>query len=193
MISELDKTIKQLLIKKADKDSKLAQAAISFEIPDNKWRKDLNKLTVNCYLYDIHENRELRTCETSHKQNKQEYSVSRIQPPVRIDCVYCITAWSPAQNESALEEHELLSQVLRVLLKNRTIDKKLLQGSLVDQVPPYPTVIALPDGIKNQPQFWGALDQQLKPSLNYCVTLAMFLDDTDQSYAIKHMRIYAQQ
>ena len=41
-------------------------------------------------------------------------------------------------------------------------------------------MIAAPDGVKNQPEFWGALDQQLKPSLNYVVTLAMILDEAPQ-------------
>ena len=38
-------------------------------------------------------------------------------------------------------------------------------------------MIALPEGVKNQPQFWEALDQQLKPSLSYVVTLAVMLDE----------------
>ena len=42
-----------------------------------------------------------------------------------------------------------------------TIPEDVLQGSLKSQIPPYPTVIAAPDGVKNQPEFWAALDQQL--------------------------------
>ncbi len=104
-------------------------------------------------------------------------TVARIAPPVRIDCAYCITAWSPATTDAVLEEHDLLSQVLLVLLRNPTIPPAALVGSLVGQIPPYPTVIASVDGIvKNHPQFWTALDQKLKPSLNYIVTLAMLLD-----------------
>ena len=71
----------------------------------------------------------------------------------------------------------MLGQVLRILLRNPTLPPGVLQGSLATQIPPYPTVIAAADGIRSQPDFWGALDQQLKPSLNYVVTLAMMLDD----------------
>lgn len=175
MIRDLDATIQALLEQGADPGSELAQAEISFDIPDADWRSGLETLTVNCYLYDVRENREMRTNEPLVQRNGS--LAGRRRPPVRIDCSYCITAWSPATSESTLDEHRLLSQILLVLLRNPTIPSDVLQGSLVDQIPPYPSVIASPDGVKDQPDFWGALDQQLKPSLNYVVTLAMLLDE----------------
>ena len=175
MIRDLDDTIEQLLKTRAPTGSELAGATINFDIPDSKWRNTLNKLTVNCYLYDIQENQELRTTEPFVQRNGNQ--AIRRPAPARINCAYCITAWSPAQDEAVLEEHRLLSQVLTVLLKNQTIPAEILQGSLADQIPPYPTVVAAPNGVKNQPEFWGALDQQLKPSLNYVVTLAFMLDE----------------
>jgi hypothetical protein len=177
MIRDLDDTIQELLETRAPPGSELAGADISFDLPDADWRAGVNTLTVNCYLYDIRENRELRTTEPLLQRSPDGTRATRRQAPARIDCAYCITAWSPATDESVLEEHRLLSQVLKVLLQNPTIPADALQGGLVDQIPPYPTVIASPDGVKNQPEFWGALDQQLKPSLNYVVTLAMILDE----------------
>ena len=176
MIRDLDDTIRALLQQGAELGSELALADIGFDLPDADWRGGVDVLTVNCYLYDIRENRELRTNERLLQRSPDGTRAVRRQAPARIDCAYCITAWSPATAESVLEEHRLLSQVLMVLLQNPTIPAGVLQGSLVDQIPPYPTVIASPDGVKNQPQFWRALDQQLKPSLNYVVTLAMILD-----------------
>lgn len=178
MIRDLDDTIEQLFITRAPAGSELAGADISFELPDADWRGGLDTLTVNCYLYDIRENFELRTVEPPVQRSADGTRAIRRRVPVRIDCAYCITAWSPATNESVLEEHRLLGQILRVLLLHPTIPADVLQGSLVDQIPPYPTIIAAPDGVKNQPEFWGALDQQLKPSLNYVLTLAVSLDET---------------
>lgn len=178
MIRDLDDTIQQLLQTRAPAGSELAGAEISFDLPDADWRGGLDALTVNCYLYDIRENLNLRTYEPAVQRSADGTRAIRRRAPVRIDCAYCITAWSPATDESILEEHRLLGQVLRVLLLNPTIPIDVLQGSLVDQIPPYPTVIALPDGVKNQPEFWGALDQQLKPSLNYIITLALSLDES---------------
>ncbi len=178
MIRDLDDTIQILLKDKAPAGSEeLAQADISFDIPDADWRAGLAKLTVNCYLYDVRENQELRTNEPLLQRSPDGTRAARRRAPVRIDCAYCITAWSAADSDSVLEEHRLLSQVLEVLLKHPTIPPEVLQGSLVDQIPPYPTVITAPDGVKNQPEFWGALDQQLKPSLNYVITLAVMLDE----------------
>jgi hypothetical protein len=177
MIRDLDDTIRELLETRAPAGSELAGATISFDLPDADWRAGLDQLTVNCYLYDIRENREMRTNELLLHRSGDGTRAVRRRPPARLDCAYCITAWSPATDESVLEEHRLLSQVVTVLLRNPTIPADVLQGSLVDQIPPYPTVIASPDGVKNQPEFWGALDQQLKPSLNYIVTLAVMLDD----------------
>lgn len=177
MIRDLDDTIEQLLIQNAPPGSELAGADISFDLPDAEWRSALDTLTVNCYLYDIRENLGLRTREPVLQRSPDGTRGIRRPAPVRIDCAYCITAWSRAIDESVLEEHRLLSQVLMVLLRNPTIPLSALQGSLANQVPPYPTVIASPEGVKNQPEFWGALDQQLKPSLSYVITLAVMLDD----------------
>ena len=184
MIRDLDETIEQLLITRAPTGSELAGADISFDLPDADWRAGLETLTVNCYLYDIRENVELRTVEPPVQRSADGSRAVRRQPPVRIDCAYCITAWSPATDESVLEEHRLLGQVLRVLLRHRTVPADVLQGSLTDQIPPYPTLIASPDGVKNPPEFWGALDQQLKPSLNYVLTLAVSLDEAPAEAAM---------
>lgn len=175
MIKDLDATLLHLLEANASPGSILAGASINFDLPDADWRATLSGPTVNCYLYDVHENLELRTNQPLVARSGQ--SAMRVAAPIRIDCAYCITAWSTAASDAVLDEHELLSQVLLALLRNPTIPASMLQGALVGQIPPYPTVIASLDGIvKNHPQFWTALDQKLKPSLNYVVTLAMLLE-----------------
>ena len=176
MIRDLDATIDALLEKGADPGSELAVADISFDLPDSAWRGSLETLTVNCYLYQIRENRELRTTEPLVQRSPDGSRVIRRPPPARLECAYCITAWSTAAEDAVLEEHRLLSQVLMVLLRNPTIPSEALRGSLGEQLPPYPTVIASDEGVGSQPDFWGALDQQLRPSLNYAVTLAAMLD-----------------
>jgi hypothetical protein len=177
VIRDLDQTVRELLETRAPAGSELAGADVVFDLPDANWRAGLGGLTVDCYLYDLRENAELRTEEPLLQRSTDGTRAARLRPPARIDCSYCITAWSTATDEPVLEEHRLLSQIVRILLANPTIPADVLQGSLATQIPPYPTVIAAADGIRNQPDFWGALDQQLKPSLNYVVTLAMLLDD----------------
>lgn len=176
MIRDLDDTLAAMLKNRAPAGSELAGAEIKFDLPDSKWRQKLNKLTVNCYLYDVRENTELRTVEPLLRRSADGLRASRLRPPVRVDCGYSITAWSVANTDPVLEEHRVLSQALLVLLQHRRIPQADLQGSMVNQPPPYPTVIAAPDASKNMPDFWKALDQELRPSLNYVVTLGMWLD-----------------
>jgi hypothetical protein len=180
MIQDLDKTIAKLLKDQAPEESHLKKAIISFDIPDAEWRAGIIELTVNCYLYDIRQNLEMRTNELYIQRNPDKTQATWRKAPVRIDCAYCITAWSSAEDESVLEEHRLLSQVMLVLLRNPTLPDSVLEGSLKNQIPPYPTVIVSQDGTKNQPEFWRALDQQLKPSLNYIITLALLLDEAPE-------------
>lgn len=177
MIRDLDLTIQELLETRAPVGSELAGADVVFDLPDADWRAGLGQLTVDCYLYDLRENAELRTQEPLLQRSADGSRAGRLRPPARVDCSYCITAWSTATDDPVLEEHRVLSQVLRIILANASIPADVLQGSLATQIPPYPTIIAAADGIRTQPDFWGALDQQLKPSLNYVVTLAMMLDD----------------
>ena len=183
MIQDLDATIERLLSDRAPPGSELAGADISFEIPDEEWRSSLSSLTVNCYLYDIQENLDLRTYEPMIQRSNDGTAAIHRLAPRRINCAYCITAWSAATTDPVLEEHRLLGQILQVLLRNPTIPDGLLQGGLVGQIPPYPTVIAATDGMKNNPEFWNALDQQLKPSLSYVITLAMLMDDEPDALA----------
>lgn len=179
MIQDLDMTLKKMIENAAVTGSELAAAEISFELPDSTWRTNLSVLTLNVYLYSVAENTELRKPEPMIVRNTDGSRVKRIRPPIRIDCGYCITAWSTATTDAVLEEHRLLGQALEVLMRNRTIPSGALQGSLSTQLPPYPTVIASAVGPKTDPDFWGALDQQLKPSLNYVVTLGLLLDDPE--------------
>src|SRR5690606_38243794 len=96
MIRDLDATIQTLLETLAPPGSELADADISFDLPDAEWRGSLANLTVNCYLYDVRENLELRTNERLIQRSELGVPMALRRPPVRIDCTYCITAWSPA-------------------------------------------------------------------------------------------------
>ena len=196
MIRDLDETISTMLKTGATPGSSLAGATISFDLPDATWRGGLVGLTINCYLYDICENLEMRTYEPLVSVTAGGGSALHVDPPIRINCSYCVTAWSTAATDPVLDEHDLLSQALIVLLRNQPLPENLLQGALAGQIPPYPLVIASQDGVgKHHPQFWTALDQKLKPSLNYVLTLAMPIDpaQTPAPTAFKTVSLTASQ
>jgi hypothetical protein len=173
MISVLDEAIKQLLIKKGAIDP--AEVDISFETPNREWSASISKPTVNVYLYDMRENHELRSTDWVVEKD-QNGMATRKKTPNRIDLSYLVTVWT----NDIEDEHRLLWQVLLTLFRHTALPEELLSGQLVGQKYPIKTTTAQPDGLfKNPTDFWGALDNQLKPSINYVVTLPL---DTETAF-----------
>jgi len=174
MISDVDKSLKKLL--ELELGAPLS-FDISFAAPDKEFAPISNSQhTLNCYLYDISENRELRTNEPQLEQYV-DGTYMRVPAVARVKLSYCITAWSPAAVtpavDPAMDEHSLLSQVLKILLKYPELPNAALQGSLLTQTGPLPTSVILPNGIKNPGDFWNAIGGQLRPALDYSVTISL--------------------
>jgi hypothetical protein len=190
MISDLDRTIEQLL--KLDFGSPLP-FDLSFTIPDKNFSPVTNtKNTLNCYLYDIRDDRELRSVAPILTRNS-DGTVTKDYPPARIKLTYCITAWSPAQLtpgvEPAIDEHTLLGQVLMTLLRYPTLPPGVLVGALVGQNPPLPSLTALQDNSKVGGDFWTAIGGQMRPSLDYSVTISMAYQPVSSSPMVTLARL----
>lgn len=169
MINDVDETIKQLLITGVPIDP--AEVDISFDMPDREWSASIAKPTINLYLYDIHENRELRG--NHWPETRSNGFATRTKPPKRVDLSYLITVWT---NDTA-DQHRLLGYLLATLFRYREIPNELLQGTLQQVEYPLLTFTAQEDGIlRNAADFWGALDNQLKPSIRYVITIPVEID-----------------
>jgi hypothetical protein len=170
MLSDLDETLKQLLIQKVPIES--AKVNISFDIPNREWAASQSKPTVNVYLYDIRENHELRSYDWTVERN-QNRTATRKKAPTRIDLAYTLSIWT----KDVADEHRLLGHILVALMRCPVVPEDLLQGALKGLEYPVHASTAQPDGLFKSPaDFWTALDNQLKPSLNYVVTLPVDLD-----------------
>jgi hypothetical protein len=174
VISDLDKTLKQMF--QVEFGTSLP-FDLSFALPDKSFTPvTKTHTTLNCYLYEINEDRELRGVAPLLQRNSNG-SIDKEPPPARIKLSYCITAWSPAQptpdGEPQLDEHTLLSQVLEVLLKYPVLPAGILQGTLADQDPLPSTTVVLPDTSKSTSDFWSAIGGQLRPSIDYKVTVSL--------------------
>jgi hypothetical protein len=167
MFSDLDDSIKQILIKEGQIDS--SEIDISFEIPNREWSAGIAKPTLNCYLFDIRENRELRQSGMQTERNGQAGAASKRRPPLRLDLAYLITAWTRAVED----EHRLLWHALRTLMRFSTLPPSMLQGELRGHELPIYTRLAQEGVLKSPGEFWTALENHLKPSLNYVVTMAV--------------------
>ena len=169
MISDLDDTLAALLKRELPKRL-AAQVEFSFAAPDDQFAKSQKLPAIDLFLYDVRENLELRSNET-YVGKRVDGTGVRTQAPVRVDASYLITAWP---SESAPEdEHRLLGEVMKALLRHRTIPEEVLRGSLVGQELPLPVSSLQPGRLQSVGEFWQALGGKPKAALNYTVTLSV--------------------
>src|SRR5205814_728649 len=85
--------------------------------------------TVNCFLYDVRENLEMRATDFEHMRNNSNGTSTSRRLPARIDATYQITIWARAPED----EHHLLWRVLAVLFRTPEIPDDMLVGGLKSQ------------------------------------------------------------
>jgi hypothetical protein len=179
MISDLDEAIKKLLITKGEMVP--SQVDIKFETPDREWSASISKPTVNIYLYDIRENHHLRGTEWGITKSDDGKTI-RKKNPSRVDVSYLITVWA----NDALDEHRILWRVMSTLFGYPELPEDVLSGGLTKYNYPIKTTTIQPDGLFSNPaDFWSALDNKIKASINYVVTLPL---DTEISFTAPMVR-----
>jgi hypothetical protein len=167
MISELDETIRQILLKEGGFD--VADVDVSFDLPNREWSGGISKPTLNCYLFDIHERRQLRE-EGWEIEQYATTGAARRRPPLFFEMTYLLTAWTRAVED----EHRLIWHVLRTMLRFPILPAAHLQGMLSEYPWPVRTSIAQTEGVLKSPgEFWSALENHIKPSLSFVVTVAV--------------------
>jgi hypothetical protein len=159
---------------------------IGFGPPDGDWRTQVDDLSprrsLNVYLVDVRENRRLRSNERT--RTVTDGVISDEPAPVRADCHYLVTAWSPAAESAGRtqDEHELLGEVLAVLTAAEPLVPRRVfaPAGLPSTFPAYladatlPLVVAPPEGFARLPEFWGTMAGQLhpwKPAVQAIVTV----------------------
>jgi hypothetical protein len=178
MIDDLDKTLEVLLQRELPPElvspAATTPVTISFAAPDDQFPPTTVALpAIDLFLYDVRENRELRSNEPLIERRSDGIATKRV-PPARVDCSYLITAWaSEGSNTRAQDEHRLLGEVMKVLLRHPTIPAAILQGSLQGQAPPLPSSVLQPGRLQSVAEFWQALGGKPKAALNYTVTVGV--------------------
>jgi hypothetical protein len=168
MINDLDESIRKLILSKSGLTE--ASVTLSFDQPTGDWAAGLTRPTINLYLYDIRENLELRSQEWLTNK-RADGKIEQKLAPRRYNLSYLITVWTQKQTE---DEHAILWRVLGVLASCTTLPEEVLQGEMRSQAFPVLTQIAQPSiAIQNLPDLWSVMQNQLRPSINYVVTLAM--------------------
>jgi hypothetical protein len=170
MFQDLDATLAAFL----QAELPVSNVAISFAAPDNQFPPSGVTLpAVAFFLYDMRENTGLRP-GLWDLDRQPDNTVTRKQPPPRVDCSYLITAWpSPSVPDPAEDEHRLLGAVIKVLLRHRTIPDAYLRGELAGQDPPMPAKLVPEAQLHSLGEFWQAMGGKPKATLHYAVTVSV--------------------
>jgi Pvc16 N-terminal domain/Carboxypeptidase regulatory-like domain len=168
---DLDSTLTALLNDAPQVElPELHDADVSFETPDRSFAP--GQATVDLFLYEVRENRELRDPEPI-VERVGGVAVQR-PPPIRADCSYILTTWSLGLTGAAriAAEHNLLGQALQWLSRFAIIPEQYLQGSLTNprRIYPLPTMVAHLDPDQHAGEFWTALGIPPRPGFYLTVT-----------------------
>lgn len=188
MFADLDETIRQLLIKEVPLE--LSEVDVSFDAPDRDWSGRLSRPTINCFLYDVRENLDLRATDFEAMRTNDKATTTSKRVPARIDATYQITIWARAPED----EHQLLWRVLVVLFRNPILAEEILQGGLKNQLFPTPAKIIQPNQARANPaELWQSIDNRIRPALTYTVTVPLDPDIafTDPMVFTRRMRIFS--
>ena len=168
MITDLDDSLKKLLVQKVPLNG---EVDVAFDMPNKEWAASVSKPTVSLYLYDMHENRDLR--ENDWMVQRHNGNATKRKPPVRVALCYMVTVWT----QSVEDEHRLLWRVLATLMKHSPLPEEVLEGDLRSLDTPVRTEVAQPEIMAmNASDFWSTLETPAKPIISYQVTLPLDLD-----------------
>jgi hypothetical protein len=170
VFQDLDATLAALLAA----EFPVPGVAVSFAVPDSEFPPSNVRLpALSFFLYDIRQNLGLRDSAWDHEQAPGG-GTTRKRAPARVDCSYLITAWpSDSAPDPAADEHRLLGEVLKVLLRHRKLPAQHLRGELVGAEPPVPTKIIAENQLQSLGEFWQAMGGRPKATLHYGLTLAV--------------------
>lgn len=165
MLQDLDASLAALV----EAELGIPDLAISFVGPGGDFPPATVTLpAISFFLYDIREDLELRSGVWQVEDGKLR------RPPARVSCSYLITAWpTDIAPNPAEDEHWMLGELLKVLLRHREIPAEYLQGELRDQDPPMPARVTADNQLTSLGEFWQAMGGRPKASLHYAITLSL--------------------
>jgi hypothetical protein len=189
MLTHVDNLLRHLFISAVP--SITSEDQVRFQPPDQEWRTVVSNLgarnALNVYLVEIRENRKLRSNERLREIDNG--IVHEMPAPLRMDCYYLITAWSPVRVttavEPALDEHQLLYDVTAALMKPRSLVPRevYFPDDLPSDFPPLIADAELPisllpvEGFPKYAEFWGTMGNvhPWKPAVYLVVTIPVEL------------------
>ena len=169
MLDELDDTIRQLLT--AEMPIRNGEIEVTFEQPNRNNTTKWKKPAVNFFLYDLRENNVLRQNQWERQAGDggRDNIAKLKRTPFRVDCYYMLTTWA----NDPETEHRLMSRCLFTLFRHPTMPAAHLVGSLKNQPFDLQAHLASHDRLTNPAEIWASLDNEMRPSVSYLITLAL--------------------
>jgi hypothetical protein len=170
VFDDVNRTIEALL--RAELPADVAgQVGISFATPDETFPpQGLQLPALNLFLYEVRENTQLRDLEAAFER-RADGQVTRVAPPVRVDCHYLVSAVAKKQLGSEIEEHHILGATLRALLRHKVLPASVLRGELAGKSPPMRAVAIAPGTHASGLELWQALKGKPRACLHYTLTI----------------------
>jgi hypothetical protein len=166
VFSDVDETLRELLI--ADMPIERNEVDISFERPTREWSSRLSKPTLNLFLADARELREYRN-EVPQVSRTADGKVLQKRAPRRIDLTYWVTAWA----REAGDEHRILARALSSMFRQYRVPTEYLKGQLQAADAPLLLRLMPPDHITKAADFWGVMDNEMRPNLTWVATVPL--------------------
>ncbi len=166
VLRALDETLKALIQRELGNVG-VGPVEVTFEAPERDRAATWPSPAVNLFLYDLREP-ELPRDRTWHTSvgNGGEAILNR--SAVRMECTFAVTVWAQA----VLEEHQVLSQVLSILLAYPELPATILPPELRVGAPPVPLLTRIAHGKQDhRSDFWSAIGSPYKVSFEYAVTV----------------------
>jgi len=184
MFHDLDSTLKELLVRELP-PSLVELVSITFATPDSEFPPPAVTLpAIDLFLYEINENRDLRSQEAEVERKVNGRAV-RTPAPARIDCHYLVTAWAKGGvQQPEQDEHRLLGEVMRVLLRHKVIPREALRGSLETQPFPVRARVSPPSDQQSRGDFWQALGGKPRAGFHYTVTASMDVNEPEDAGSV---------
>jgi hypothetical protein len=177
MFADLDESLKTMLEREVPLPP--ADVDIVFERPDRDNVARFNKPTVDLFLFDVTENRDLR--ETGWRSVRNQNGIHTLRwPPLRLDLRYLVTVWAQAVDD----EHRLLFHLYRTLRRLAEVPEEAREGAIENQTKALHLLVE--DGeLKALVDLWGVLDNRMQPGFVLKATVAVDLNGAREAPMVR--------
>ncbi|TQL58653.1 uncharacterized protein DUF4255 [Rarobacter faecitabidus] len=138
------------------------QGDVSFDAPSSSWAAQVNRLTVNLFLYDVC--RSAQPLRTTPPRVLPDGTEQTRYPLPMVQLTYLVSAWAGTERDA----HALLGDVLLASLAHQILPPEHLPIPLSSNVQ-----LAVATDSQNKPrEVWSALSGPLRASFTLLATVA---------------------